>query len=112
MFASRVPATILCLVALAASASAVEWTTARQVASGRAGLTEAARRYLAEHADAGVEAVLVKVETERGGHKGFTEAQVVEPVGRGYARADRVVLQWVRPEGGEWRVVGSAPGRR
>jgi hypothetical protein len=112
VFASRVPATILCCVALAGAASAVQWTASRQEANGRASLTEAARRYLAESAADGAEALLVKVQTERGGHQGYTESQVVGVDRRGYLRADRVVLQWVRPEGGEWRVVASAPGPR
>ena len=100
MFVSRAPATIACLVALAGSAAFVQWTAGNQVANGRASLTQAARRYL------------VKVETEVGGLKGFTEAQVVEAVGRRYLSEDRVVLEWEREEGDEWRVVGPSPRPR
>ena len=111
MFASKISATIVCLVALVAGAFLVTWTAGQQEQSGRASLTQAARRYLSANAPDAGEAVLTKVETEVGGRRGFTEFLVVDGRGIRRVRADPLVLTWVRAPGADWSLERTGRGR-
>jgi hypothetical protein len=102
VFASRFAIPGICLVALVLATAGVEWASARQEATGRAGLTRAARRYLEGREVPGGEILLTKVETEVGARRGMTEFQIVRGTWRGPVVGENVTVEWVRDREGDW----------